>query len=132
MRQGERPEVADALIALLVRALGLSRAALLIERAAGEPFLTVAAHGRVRLRNLLPDAEPGDGPWSARIPIRVGERTEAHTYIGITQHIAGNVDEALTHFNWVIRQGARNYTEYELAKDEIRRIERASAPPVAP
>jgi len=53
----------------------------------------------------------------------VGERTEAHTYIGLRQDIAGRRDDALTHFKWVVTQGSRNYSEYAIARAEIRRLE---------
>ncbi|MEQ1731644.1 MAG: hypothetical protein ABL982_25000, partial [Vicinamibacterales bacterium] len=62
----------------------------------------------------------------------VGERTEAHTYMGLMLDLAGRTPEALTHYKWVAAQGARNYTEYRLAKGEIHRLEQASAPPAAP
>ena len=47
---------------------------------------------------------------------------EAHTYIGFKQSIAGRADEALAHFRWVAERGAKNYTEYELAKNELNRL----------
>jgi signal transduction histidine kinase len=61
-------------LALLGRALGLDRAAFLIESGPGEALVTVATLGRVRLKTLLPDATPGDGPWSAALRIRSSGR----------------------------------------------------------
>jgi tetratricopeptide (TPR) repeat protein len=55
-----------------------------------------------------------------------GERTEAHTYVGFKQDIAGRHEEALTHFRWVAEQGARNYTEYSLARNELARLRHAA------
>jgi signal transduction histidine kinase len=70
----DRPETAGAILALLGRALGLDRAALLIESGPGEALSTVATLGRVRLKTLLPDATPDDGPWSAVMRLRSGGR----------------------------------------------------------
>ena len=56
----------------------------------------------------------------------IGEQTEAHAYIGLTLGAAGKRDEALTHFQWVASKGSRNYTEYGLAKAELRRLMRSS------
>ena len=35
---------------------------------------------------------------------------------------AGRIDEARTHFEWVKEKGDRNYTEYELAMAELKRL----------
>ncbi len=59
---------------LLGRALGLERAALLIEPSPGDALVTVATLGRVRLKTMLPDATPGDGPWSADLPLHAAGR----------------------------------------------------------
>lgn len=60
-----------------------------------------------------------------------GEQTEAHTYIGFKYSVTGHSEEALTHFRWVAEHGSRNYTEYQLAKDELNRLKyRQSASPV--
>ena len=61
----------------------------------------------------------------------VGERTEAHTYIGLTLDLAGRREEAITHFQWVALQGSRSYTEYAIAKAELRRFASASRPGTA-
>src|SRR5262249_7602399 len=70
----DRPEAAGAILSLLGRALALDRAALLIEAGPGEPLSTIATLGRVRLKTLLPDASPSDGPWSAALRIRASGR----------------------------------------------------------
>ena len=54
----------------------------------------------------------------------IGEQTEAHAYIGLKLGAAGKRDEALIHFQWVAGKGARNYTEYAIAKAELRRLTR--------
>ncbi|HEV7732961.1 MAG TPA: ATP-binding protein [Candidatus Binatia bacterium] len=66
--------MAGAVLSLLGRALGLERAALLIETGPGEALVTVATLGRVRLKTVLPDAAPGDGPWSAVQRLHAGGR----------------------------------------------------------
>ena len=56
-----------------------------------------------------------------------GEKTEAHTYIGFKQAIAGLHEEASVHFRWVVEKGARNYIEFTLARNELARRRHASA-----
>ena len=58
----------------------------------------------------------------------LGRRTEAHTYVGFKADLAGQHDEALTHFRWVVEKGARTYAEYGLARNEIARMQHASTP----
>lgn len=53
----------------------------------------------------------------------LGEKTEAHAYIGFKAAAAGRKKEALTHFRWVRDQGARNYIEFGMAKAELKRLE---------
>jgi len=53
----------------------------------------------------------------------IGEKTEAHAYIGLLAAAAGRHDEALLHLRWVRDQGARNYVEYGMAKAELKRLE---------
>jgi tetratricopeptide (TPR) repeat protein len=57
----------------------------------------------------------------------VGEKTEAHTYIGFRSAIAGRHEEALLHLQWVRDHGAHNYVEFEMAKGELKRLEAAIA-----
>jgi len=64
----------DAVVATLVQALGLERAALLVAEGPDQPLRTVARHGAVTLRSLPPGALPGDGPWSAVLPVGGAER----------------------------------------------------------
>lgn len=52
-----------------------------------------------------------------------GERTEARTYIAFMLIDAGQYDEARKHLLWVKEKGDRNYTEYELALAELKRLE---------
>ena len=53
-----------------------------------------------------------------------GQRTEAHAYIGVRLLLAGRTDDARKHFVWVKERGDRNYTEYELAIAELKRLDR--------
>jgi len=55
----------NVLLELLARALGLERAALLVEQTAGGIQVPVATWGAVRLPSLDPASEPPNGPWSA-------------------------------------------------------------------
>jgi tetratricopeptide (TPR) repeat protein len=51
-----------------------------------------------------------------------GQRTEAHTYIGLTLNDASRREEAVEHLRWVVERGAKNYTEYALARNELARL----------
>jgi tetratricopeptide (TPR) repeat protein len=68
----------------------------------------------------------------------IGQRTEAHAYGGFMLDLAGQEAAAMKHFEWVVQDGARNYTEFSLVKDELTRRRRqaslagASATPTAP
>jgi tetratricopeptide (TPR) repeat protein len=57
----------------------------------------------------------------------VGENTEAHAYIGLSAAVAGRVDEARTHLEWVRDNGSHAYTEYELALRELTRLDAAKS-----
>jgi signal transduction histidine kinase len=72
---GGGDDLAQAQLVLLVRALGLDRAALLLEESPGGAFAPVAVHGRVSLARVAPDGSPGGGPWSAVVTVSVGGRT---------------------------------------------------------
>jgi tetratricopeptide (TPR) repeat protein len=52
----------------------------------------------------------------------LGEKTEAHAYIGLKAAASGRKDEALIHLQWVNDQGARNYVEFGMAKAELKRL----------
>jgi lipoprotein NlpI len=52
----------------------------------------------------------------------VGQRTEAHTYIGLACLQEGRVPLAIEHLTWVVTEGARNYSEYDLARRELVRL----------
>jgi tetratricopeptide (TPR) repeat protein len=52
----------------------------------------------------------------------IGQQTEARTYIGFALALAGREDDAVAHFRWVADRGAKNYVEYELARNELNRI----------
>jgi tetratricopeptide (TPR) repeat protein len=53
-----------------------------------------------------------------------GEKTEARTYIGLKAEIDGRKEEAITHFDWVVANGARNYYEYGMARSALKRLKR--------
>jgi tetratricopeptide (TPR) repeat protein len=61
-----------------------------------------------------------------------GEKTEAHTYIGFHDALAGRRDQAIAHFRWVKERGARTYYEYRLAVAELERLEKPASAPQAP
>ena len=65
---------AGAFLELVVRALGLERAALLLERSPGALLVPVATHGVGDLPPCEPDAEPPGGPWTLALPLRSGLR----------------------------------------------------------
>ena len=56
-----------------------------------------------------------------------GERTEAHTYVGFDEALAGRRPEAIAHFRWVKEKGSRDFVEYPLAVAELVRLESAPA-----
>src|SRR5437660_269951 len=68
----ERAEFAGTLVTLLTRALHLERAVLLVEEAPDGTLVAVAQHGAGQIERLQPGEPPGDGPWSAAIPLRSG------------------------------------------------------------
>ncbi len=71
----EAPPTGRALVALLARALGLQRVALLAGDGPEAPLTLIAAHGRVTLRSVGPGEVPGDGPWSLAVPLSAAGRT---------------------------------------------------------
>ena len=71
---GGRDDLARAQLALVVRALGLERAALLLEESPGGEFVPVAVHGAVPIARLAPSAAPGGGPWSTIVNVAAGGR----------------------------------------------------------
>ena len=48
--------------------------------------------------------------------------TEARAYVGMSLVLGGRLDEARPHFEWVIKNGNRDFIEYALARSELRRI----------
>jgi len=56
----------------------------------------------------------------------IGQKTEAHTYVAFKSDLAGRHEDALTHFRWVVEQGARTNVEYGLARNEIARMQHAA------
>jgi tetratricopeptide (TPR) repeat protein len=64
----------------------------------------------------------GDGEFLGRAKDN-GQRTEAHTYVGVKAALAGRLDEARAQFAWVKEHGDRNYTEYPLAVAELKRLD---------
>ena len=71
----ERAEFAGTLVTLLTRALHLERAVLLVEETPDGTLVAVARHGAGQIERLQPGEPPGDGPWSAAIPLRSGAGT---------------------------------------------------------
>jgi len=112
-------------------------------------FLGALAHRRLKqgdeAARLLARAStfmPG-GTWTAKVldymqgklaataflgsATNDGERTEAHTYIGFDDVLAGRRMEAITHFRWVKEKGSRNFVEYPIAVAELGRLEGSPA-----
>ena len=52
----------------------------------------------------------------------LGERTEAHAYIGLMAAIGGRREVALTHLRWVAERGDRTYAEYAMVRQELQRL----------
>jgi hypothetical protein len=50
-----------------------------------------------------------------------GEQTEAHAYLAFKLDAEGQGDEAMRHFSWVLDKGDKNYSEYNLVKNELER-----------
>ena len=112
-------------------------------------FLGALAHRRLKqgdeAARLLASAStfvPG-GTWTAKVldymqgklaataflgsATSDGERTEAHTYVGFDDVLAGRQAEAITHFRWVKEKGSRNFVEYPIAVAELGRLEGSPA-----
>ncbi len=66
---GEPATLAAAILRVLVRALGLERAAFLIAERPGLPFVPLATLGTGSLAPLRPGEAPGGGPWSAELTV---------------------------------------------------------------
>ena len=62
----------------------------------------------------------------------IGEQTEARTYVGFKLATAGRGDDAAAHFKWVVERGAKNYLEYELARNELNRLKYRNRPVPVP
>ncbi|MEO6333700.1 MAG: tetratricopeptide repeat protein [Pyrinomonadaceae bacterium] len=52
-----------------------------------------------------------------------GTKTEAYTYLGEIALIRGDMASARRHFAWVIKNGSKDYSEYNLAVADFQRIE---------
>ena len=63
-----------AFLEVVVRALGLERAALFLETSPGSALVPVATHGVGELPPCEPDADAPGGPWGLVLPLRSGPR----------------------------------------------------------
>ena len=63
-----------AFLEVVVRALGLERAALFLETSPGSALVPVATHGVGELPSCEPEAEAPGGPWGLVLPLRSGPR----------------------------------------------------------
>jgi tetratricopeptide (TPR) repeat protein len=52
-----------------------------------------------------------------------GTRTELYTYLGERALFRGDVATARRHFEWVVKNGSKDYLEYNLAVADLRRID---------
>ena len=77
--------------------------------------------GELREADLLALATDGD------------KMTEARAYIGMYLALAGRINEARSHLEWVVKNGNRRFIEYTLAQSALRRITSgADTGPLAP
>jgi len=66
---GGQETATSAVVELLARALGLKRAAVLVEDPADGMLVPAGTWGPVRLLRMAPGEAPPDGPWSAALPV---------------------------------------------------------------
>ncbi|MFN8543432.1 MAG: ATP-binding protein [Candidatus Binatia bacterium] len=102
----------EALLTTLARALGLDRAALLIGEAPGRPYRSIARHGPVRVHSVSPGEQPGDGPWSAVLPVGRADRTPGLLLVArpdgatLTGNDAGLAQQCAEAFAQLLEHGA--------------------------
>lgn len=58
----------------------------------------------------------------------LGQKTEAHCYLGLDLAYRGRKDAAIEHFRWVEQNGVRTFSEYEVAIDELKEIDASNKP----
>ncbi len=58
----------------------------------------------------------------------LGQKTEAHCYLGLDLAYRGRKDAAIDHFRWVEQNGVRTFSEYEVAIDELKKIDASNKP----
>src|SRR5213594_3344708 len=72
----------QSLVELLVRALGLERAALLVEKPPQGALVPVVVHGDPPPASLAPGEAPGAGAWSLALPVGAGEGARGLLLLG--------------------------------------------------
>jgi thioredoxin-like negative regulator of GroEL len=94
----------------------LGRARTVVESGSWTESLVAYFQARLTAQQLLSCAR-GDG-----------EKTEAHTYVGLQEELAGRRADALSHLRWVREHGSTAPAEYALALGALKRLERAITP----
>jgi signal transduction histidine kinase len=112
-----RREAARALLSILARALHLERAVLLLERAPDDVLVTVAVHGDVTLRTVEPGTEPGDGPWSAALPVRMADREPG--LLLVARHDGSPLPAEDLELAERLCEGAAEFLEQQSARDDL-------------
>lgn len=88
---------------------------------------------------LTRSASPDDTPWTSTVRAYLlgtltdreflgradgrGEQTEARAYVGLSASLAGRLDEAREHLTWVRDRGSRAYSEFDMARVELARLD---------
>ena len=114
---------------LFIRALAASRAGRPVE---AEAVLALAEQGDTNQKWTLSVLRFLQGRLDEAQFLRaagdIGEQTEARTYVGFKLATAGRDDDAMAHLKWVVERGAKNYMEYELARNELNRLKHRNRP----
>jgi signal transduction histidine kinase len=119
-------------VTLVARALGLERAALLVEDAARGMLVPVAVHGAAELAPLRPGEAPGAGPWSHALAIcasghpaglllldRAGGAPLSPADLSLAEHLAEAVPGVVAHADMA--------AELERARAQLARADRLAA-----
>ena len=122
----------QSLVELLVRALGLERAALLVEKPPQGALVPVLVHGDPPPASLAPGEAPGAGAWSLALPVGAGEGARGLLLLGraggapltpTERALAADVADALVQLVESERQAA----ELRHTRELLGRADRLSA-----
>jgi signal transduction histidine kinase len=118
-RGDERLAAADALVALLARALHLERAALYVARDADAAIHLVAAHGDVAETRLARDAVPQG--WSFVLPI--DSTTRLHGFLCLARRDHAPLDDADRALVMHLVAGAGDFLARQRLEDDLLRAQ---------